>query len=500
MSTRTTRCYGAHSAIALALLAAMAALPAVAKDAPVWNPTDGEINLKIQGLLVRDNNVDANNVEVITRDGEVTLAGVVANSFARDHIARVVADVKGVRRVVNRLDVSGTPKTDEKLVEDLTWLLQNDPATAGLDITVHASDGQVTLSGTAASRQEKDLARLIAVGAYGVRSIENNIEVRPETRTADVTAEEIRRRLRTHDDIDASNIVVEVEEGRVTLAGAVGSVFERNMAEQLAWVRGVQDVDAAGLVVSPEFVRVYAADPRPADEMLAQDIALAYYYDPRVSPFDIVVDVRDGVATLTGVVDNLRAKDSAERLAQNVRGVHRVRNLLQVRGPEVIAHEGLQQNIERHFAIDPVLGAEDIEVTVVGNKATLRGHVNTPFKRDRAVNLVARQRGITHVENRITVADWTWKPDSEIQADIRDELRWNPFVLARRLDVAVEDGVATITGEVDAWEEHDAVVETAYRGGARRVISELSVAPAAQEQATYYGPTYDRFRSPRRQY
>jgi osmotically-inducible protein OsmY len=54
--------------------------------------------------------------------------------------------------------------------------------------------------------------------------------------------------------------------------------------------------------------------------------------DPEVKSRNVDVDVRDGVATLSGVVDSEAARAEAEDLARSVDGVTQVVNELQVTG------------------------------------------------------------------------------------------------------------------------------------------------------------------------
>lgn len=55
--------------------------------------------------------------------------------------------------------------------------------------------------------------------------------------------EMVNERLTDHDDVDATDIEVSVQDGEVTLTGMVSSRREKRLAEDVAWsCRGVQDV------------------------------------------------------------------------------------------------------------------------------------------------------------------------------------------------------------------------------------------------------------------
>jgi osmotically-inducible protein OsmY len=74
--------------------------------------------------------------------------------------------------------------------------------------------------------------------------------------------------------------------------------------------------------------------------------------------------------------------------------------------------------------------------------------------------------------------DWTRLPlisDLEIKDDIQDELFWSPFADADEVKVSVDNGVATLTGTVDSWNEFFSAAENAREGGATSVINKLKV-------------------------
>jgi osmotically-inducible protein OsmY len=54
-------------------------------------------------------------------------------------------------------------------------------------------------------------------------------------------------------------------------------------------------------------------------------------------------------------------------------------------------------------------------------------------------------------------------------------LWWSPFVDSDRIDVRVEEGVATLRGTVEDLEERDAALENARDGGAVEVRDRLEV-------------------------
>jgi len=83
--------------------------PVAAKAAeppPVPQPSpSAQLAAKIKSALRSAKNMDAQGVDVTVADGVVTLHGTVAEAKARQQIAAYVAQMDGVRSVVNNLVV-----------------------------------------------------------------------------------------------------------------------------------------------------------------------------------------------------------------------------------------------------------------------------------------------------------------------------------------------------------------------------------------------------------
>jgi osmotically-inducible protein OsmY len=68
------------------------------------------------------------------------------------------------------------------------------------------------------------------------------------------------------------------------------------------------------------------------------------------------------------------------------------------------------------------------------------------------------------------------RTDSQIQADVAAELKYEPRVQANEIGVAVKDGVVTLTGWVDSYTKRWAAEEAAHRvRGVKAVANEIDV-------------------------
>jgi osmotically-inducible protein OsmY len=121
-----------------------------------------------------------------------------------------------------------------------------------------------------------------------------------------------------------------------------------------------------------------------------------------------------------------------------------------------------------------------IDVRTNEGIVTMSGTVYNIMAKERAVRVAETVKGVRSVVERTKVAD-TRRSDNEVRDDVQDELYWSPFVDSDEVTVMVDDGVATLTGVVDTWNERQAATENAYEGGAIAVDNDLRV---------HYGPDY----------
>jgi osmotically-inducible protein OsmY len=369
--------------------------------------------------------------------------------------------------------------------------------------------GNVTLTGNVDSWQEKQLAADVVEGVDGVVNVNNRINVNTKVNRPDTEiATDIRRTLHWDVLVDDALVNVDVNKGKVNLSGVVGSNAEKRRTMTDAWVSGVYEVNADNLKVES-----WARDDRfrstkyveKDDSEVRQAIEDALTYDPRVSMFNVNVGVNDGVVTLSGIVDNIKAKRAADRDAENTMGVWWVKNLLKVRMEQPVNDETLGTNVREALIMDPYVEEPDITVNVKDGVVKLTGQVDTYFQKAQAEDVVSRVNGVILVKNNLDVnedqylltynpyVDYYWwdfhdldwynipndyfltASDGEIKDDIEDELWWSPFINSEDVHVDVNNGVAHLTGIVDSWSERKMATEKALEGGAVAVNNDILV-------------------------
>lgn len=468
--------------------------------------TDLGIQDAVEDELIEDPAVSSVMIDVSTDEGIVTLSGSVDNVLAKDRAEKVAEAVKGVRGVVNNIDVSPSPiRADASIREDINQALLKNPATESFDVEVTVRDNRVTLAGSVNSWQERQLAEKVAKGVQGVKAVINQITVDYQTtRTDGEIKAEIEKTLKWDTLVDHALIDVNVNNGEVRLSGTVGSASEKSQAINDAWVSGVLSVDAADLAVKrwarDEDLRKDKYLPK-SDADIAEAVTDALARDPRVLSFNIEADVNAGEVTLRGTVDNLKARQAAAEDARNIVGVIGVENRIKVRPEQESTDKAIEQDLQAALLRDPYVDRYQIDANVINGVAELEGEVDSHFEKLQAEDVAATVLGVVTVDNNLQVKDaqepylydpyvdnrylydyqydyqpnYTLASDLEIKEEINDELWWSPFVDADDVTVTVEDGVATLSGQVDSWSEYSAAFENAYEGGAAWVKNELEV-------------------------
>ena len=441
--------------------------------------TDHEVTAAINNEFLTDASVPFHRIDVRTNDGIVSLSGHVLNLLHRERAAEVAMAIRGVRSVINHIEVVPAARSDARVRRDVVDALLRDPVADEYEIQTRVDTGVVTLSGTVDSWAEKRVVLTVARGVRGVRAVHDQIQVEPGIARPDPELrDEVERRLDMDARIDAELIDVSVSDGRVDLTGAVGSAAERHLAYSNAWVAGVSHVgiDELDVKQSAHDETIRQNSRRPTDDEVADAIRLAFTHDPRVHSEDLEVRVTDGVVNLSGIVTTRSARHAAEMDAANTVGVRRVHNHLRVRPEGSVTDAELAEQVRRELRRDPWVDASEVSVHVSDHTVYLSRTVDSHWEKTRAEAAANNVDGVVDVVNNLVVT-WDLRPKSdwEISEDVRSHLYWNPFVDAGAITIEVDDGVVTLTGTVRSTFARNAATDEAYDGGAVRVRNNLNI-------------------------
>lgn len=371
--------------------------------------SDEEIASAIRYSFWGDNGVTADGLQVIVSDGVATLEGAVDNLREEYRAVEICRNIKGVRSVIDRIEVIPIKVSDARLQNDVQHTLLTNLASGASRVRASVKDGEVTLSGTVGSGAERQFVEFELYSLRGVKNIRNQLDI--ETVKAPRSEREIKndveRRLTSDLLVNKGAVQVRVDGMEVKLSGKVASAAERERAADDAWIAGVAKVDDSELVVEP-----WQYDPfrRPGDDVapdtdseVENAIKDAFLYDPRVLSPELRVTVFDGMATLSGTVDSLAAKIAAAEDARNTVGILRIHNRVVVKSEDKLDSNELAKRVDDAIHRDSFLTPGDVHAAVDGRTVFLLGNVNTRLEKRHATDVLARVQGVTDLKNLLRV-------------------------------------------------------------------------------------------------
>lgn len=370
---------------------------------------------------------------------------------------------------------------------------------AAATIEVRANDGEVILDGWVDGYPKREIAQEITGSISGVTNVKNQIAVRPVVKRTDKQiAENVRSTLQRDPATRSMKIDVTVNDGVVELEGEVATEPQRRFvgwkASRLLGVRDVRNE----LEVKPV---------QRDDQSIRQELQEHYSSSPVFNENQITIQVSDGVAKLSGTVDNLLEKTWAQNDAW-IAGVSEVDvSGLRIQfGPEGhrqaptridgVSDEQIQKLIERQYAYDPRVYSSKIEVEVDNGTVTVAGTVNYRSAERAALEIARHVVGVRNVVDQLAVQPPTASSDHEIASAVDAALTEESAVNAESIDVKASGGAVVLTGTVAdplaKWTAEDVANSTA---GVIAVDNQLQIADAAfNETPSYYFPRGFAFR------
>lgn len=139
---------------------------------------------------------------------------------------------------------------------------------------------------------------------------------------------------------------------------------------------------------------------------------------------------------------------------------------------------------ESMLMVNTNLNNFDINTDVEQGVVILTGKVDTELDKSLASGLVRQIDGVSEIKNELTVSQPASQSadlgqavvDTKVSAALKTSLLLNPDISGTNIDVSVNDGVATLSGEVKSDAARDLAVLMAENAqDVERVIDELDV-------------------------
>jgi len=216
-----------------------------------------------------------------------------------------------------------------------------------------------------------------------------------------------------------------------------------------------------------------------SDNELAQRIMRELKWDSRIEWATINVQVKDAVATLTGVVSSYAKKTAAQEAAHRVAGILDVANDIEVKPVDRFARTDTEiaSAVRNALEWDALVPNELIRSTVSDGWVTLEGDVDYWREREDAERAILRLAGVVGVTNQITIRKRPVDP-KELREHIEYALERRADREAERLRVDVHDGAVDLWGRVHSWQEKRAVIGSiGHAPGVTEVKDHLRIDP-----------------------
>lgn len=311
-------------------------------------PADAWIAAKVKAALLTAEDVPAGSVHVDSVDGLVTLHGSVATPAEKANAEVAARSVKGMREVRNLLQVvparaqAAVAVSDEALAKAVSAALTDDPALADSSIVVlSVNKGVVLLTGSAKTLSDHLRALDDVSAVAGVQRVASQIQspdsfvdgelwhdgsydvdLTKRTSASDLwITHEVKVRLLAANHTPVYDINVDTRRGEVTLFGAVDS--KRAKGDVVAEVRKVPGVKKVVdlLQIVPPGKEAAVAE---SDQVVQDALAKRMLAKPQLTDAHIVLEVKNGIARLSGDVasqgDRLIAL-TVSRATPGVRGL-----------------------------------------------------------------------------------------------------------------------------------------------------------------------------------
>lgn len=193
------------------------------------------------------------------------------------------------------------------------------------------------------------------------------------------------------------------------------------------------------------------------DAEIQKDVMEELKWVPLLRSTEIGVAVKDGVVTISGIVDSYAKKVAAEKAATRVSGVKALAEDIEVK----ISGTGKRTDTEIAEAVlnalkwHSAMQENKIKVKVDNGWVTLEGEVEWEFQRSGARLMVEDLQGVTGIINNIRIVSKILATD--IKEKISSAFQRNATIDADQIKIKVDGHKVVLTGKVRSWvEKNDA--------------------------------------------
>jgi len=201
--------------------------------------SDSSLKQAVLDELEWDPSVNAAHIGVTANNGVVTLTGDVGSYTEKLAADSAAWRVFGVKAVADELVVrypSGKKIEDADIAQKALQVLSWDSEVPLNKVKVEVEKGWVTLSGEVDRFYQRNAAEEDVQMLQGVAGVTNNINIKPRVQpSASDVRSKIKAALQRNAQIEADDITVKADGGKVTLYGNVDTWYEDEEVVNAAW-------------------------------------------------------------------------------------------------------------------------------------------------------------------------------------------------------------------------------------------------------------------------
>lgn len=286
-------------------------------------------------------------------------------------------------------------RSEKDVFQDIKQLIQTHFGETGQGLHVEVKGDKASLWGTVDNLGEKDFIGQRIRRIDGVRELDNSLTVANDGNITDKDIEkQVGERFTQSNYEEIMGLGCRVSKGIVTLLGHVETQSTERLAKRIAsQVRGVKEIRS----------EVDFLEKAVDDATLVNRVENAMVASPWVDAHEIKTTARNGLITLTGMVDNQEEMEWAVDTAYQVPGVKAVVSEIFARhrsqGEDLWMTEQLVRKLGQHG-----ITSQQVRAFVQEGIAFLSGEVYSDEDRRWAESMGQHVEGITGTNSSIKVA------------------------------------------------------------------------------------------------
>ena len=224
-----------------------------------------------------------------------------------------------------------------------------------------------------------------------------------------------------------------------------------------------------------------------SDARQEAQIWTTYTLSPYLSASDMSVSVHEGLAILTGKVNDEVSKDLARQIALGVSGIQKVDNQIVVQADfsppastvrsysQVVEDASISAAVKSKLIWSKYTDAQAVAVETLGGKVTLTGVAESAKAKELAGRMAMNTRGVVSVDNQLKVASVATSvaatakqttaaasqeiTDSWVTAKVKSTLLYSSNVSGADVGVSTDAGVVSLTGTLSSGAERALAIE-----------------------------------------